>query len=130
MWTAAKRFQPYTLSLLRFFAAFELLQHGVQKFGLLEGRVRSFPDITWFGMWIEVIGGSLMALGLWTQPVAFILSGEMAVAYFRTHAPRGFWPLLNGGEPAVLLCFIFLYLATAGGGILSLDHLMTRRSRR
>jgi putative oxidoreductase len=103
------------------------MQHGLQKFGFLEGRVRVFPDLTWFAGWMEVIGGPLIALGLWTKPVAFLLSGEMAVAYFRSHAPRNFWPILNGGEPAFLFCFIFLFLVTAGSGAFSVDGLRRRR---
>ena len=72
---------------------------------------------------LEVAGGILIVLGLFTRPVAFILSGNMAAAYFIAHAPRGFFPLTNGGEGAILYCFIFLYLAVAGGGVWSLDHL-------
>jgi putative oxidoreductase len=70
---------------------------------------------------IEFIGGIMIAIGLFTSPVAFIASGEMAVAYFQQHAPRGFWPIQNGGELAVLYCFIFLYFAAAGSGRLSID---------
>jgi putative oxidoreductase len=80
---------------------------------------------------IELVGGVLIVLGLFTRPVAFILAGDMAVAYFIAHAPRGFFPLLNGGELAIVYCFVFLYLAVAGGGVWSLDHLRagTRRQR-
>jgi putative oxidoreductase len=74
---------------------------------------------------IELIGGVLIVLGLFTRPVAFILAGDMAVAYFLAHAPRGFFPLLNAGELAIVYCFVFLYLAVAGGGVWSLDHLRT-----
>jgi len=75
---------------------------------------------------IEVIGGGLVALGLFTRVLAFVLSGEMAVAYFIGHFPHGFWPGLNGGDPAVLFCFVFLYLAAAGGGPWSVDALVRR----
>jgi putative oxidoreductase len=71
---------------------------------------------------IELIGGVLIVLGLFTRPVAFILSGDMAVAYFLAHAPRGFFPLANGGELAIIYCFVFLYLAVAGGGVWSVDY--------
>jgi putative oxidoreductase len=76
---------------------------------------------------LETFGGALMLLGLFTVPVAFILCGEMAVAFFKQHFPRGFWPITNGGELAVLYCFIFLYLTAAGPGPLSLDRLIRRK---
>ena len=72
---------------------------------------------------IEVVGGTLIAIGLFTSPVAFIASGEMAFAYFMAHAPRGFWPIMNGGELAVLYCFLFLYFAAVGSGRWSVDSL-------
>ena len=122
-----ERFQPYALALLRIASGFMFLQHGLQKFGLLDGRARVFPELTWFAGVMEVVGGPLIALGIATKPVAFLLSGEMAVAYFRSHAPRNFWPILNGGEAAFLFCFIFLFLATAGPGKFSVDGLRGRR---
>jgi putative oxidoreductase len=76
---------------------------------------------------LEVVGGALFIVGLCTRPVAFILSGLMAFAYFLAHAPQGFWPLLNRGELAALYSFVFLYFAAAGAGPLSVDHLMRRR---
>ncbi len=76
---------------------------------------------------LEVVGGALMALGLFTRPVAFVLSGEMAVAYFRQHAPRATWPILNGGELAVLFCFLWLFFSVAGPGPISLDALARRK---
>ena len=79
-----------------------------------------------FGAVLEVFGGALLLLGLFTRPVAFLLAGEMAVAYFQFHAPKGFWPVVNGGMPAVLFCFIWLYLSAAGAGPWSLD---ARRGR-
>ena len=75
---------------------------------------------------IELVGGVLIVLGLFTRPVAFILAGDMAVAYFIAHAPRGFFPLLNAGELAIFYCFVFLYLAVAGAGVWSIDHLRAR----
>ena len=75
---------------------------------------------------IEFVGGLLLLVGLFTRPVAFIVAGEMAVAYFMQHAPRGLWPILNMGELAVLYCFVFLYLAVAGGGAWSIDRLRRR----
>jgi putative oxidoreductase len=76
---------------------------------------------------MEVMGGPLIALGLFTRPVAFLLSGEMAYAYFSSHAPKSFWPIVNQGQPAVLFCFIFLFLAAAGAGPFSLDAWIARR---
>jgi putative oxidoreductase len=77
---------------------------------------------------IELIGGVLLVLGLFTRPVAFIASGEMAIAYFYSHAPRGFFPILNVGDLAILFCFVFLYLACAGGGPYSLDAIVRKKS--
>ena len=77
---------------------------------------------------IELVGGVLIVLGLFTRPVAFILAGDMAVAYFMSHAPRNFFPALNGGTAAILYCFIFLYLFVAGGGVWSLDQLWASRN--
>ena len=82
----------------------------------------------WFAGVLEVFGGILIVLGLFTRPVAFLLSGEMAVAYFQAHVPRNFWPVLNGGENVVLFCFVFFYLFATGAGPYSLDTLL--RSRR
>jgi putative oxidoreductase len=118
------------LSVLRIIAAFILIAHGTQKlFGFPATEPQSsVPLVSIFGLAgvLETFGGLLLLLGLFTRPLAFVLSGEMAVAYFMFHAPRGFWPLLYHGETPVLLCFIFLFLASAGGGVWSLD---SRRSR-
>jgi putative oxidoreductase len=129
---------PYLLSLLRIIAALLFLAHGTQKlFGYPPGPpFTGFPNFSMLGIagMLEVAGGILLVLGLFTRPTAFILCGEMAVAYFRAHAPRNFFPLLNGGEITVMFCFLFLYLVAAGPGPLSLDHLMAgsgkRRSRK
>ncbi|HEX8417471.1 MAG TPA: DoxX family protein [Methylobacterium sp.] len=122
---------PRLLSVLRIMTGLMFLAHGTQK-------LLGFPAVSERGMpallslagvagILELVGGVLIVLGLFTRPTAFILSGQMAVAYFLAHASRSFYPLLNGGELAVLYCFIFLYLAAAGGGIWSLDA--QRRSR-
>ena len=79
---------------------------------------------------LEVFGGLLIVLGLFTRPAAFILSGEMAVAYFQAHAPQSFWPSINQGVPAVLFCFLFFYMAFAGAGAWSIDNILARRNRR
>ena len=89
--------------------------------------VAAVASLPWFAGVIETIGGTLVLLGLFTRPVAFILAGEMAFAYFIGHAGHGFWPTLNQGEPAVFYCFTFLYLAAAGAGPWSLDAVLARR---
>lgn len=130
MSTTAPHQSRYLLSLLRIVAGFTFTLHGLQKFGAFGGmhghKVTAFTLI-WFAAVLEAVGGPLLILGLFTRPVAFILCGEMAVAYFRGHAPQGFLPVVNGGELAVLYCFIFLYLAAAGAGPVSINHLMGKR---
>jgi putative oxidoreductase len=121
------RFEPYARSVLRIVTGLLFTCHGLQKligaFGGIDGKGGGIPfgTLAWFAGILEAIGGPLIMLGLLTRPVAFLLCGEMAVAYFKAHAPRGFVPVRNGGELAVLYCFIFLYLCIAGGGRFSLD---------
>jgi putative oxidoreductase len=121
----------YILSVLRVFTGLELLQHGT-------GKILGFPAVPSFanvqigslsgmGGLIELIGGILFTIGLFTRPVAFILSGFTAAAYFMAHASKGFYPVLNGGELAALYCFVFLFFAFAGGGPWSVDALMKRK---
>jgi putative oxidoreductase len=102
--------------------------HGAQKlFGVLGGTLQLGDPEGLFAGGIELVGGSLVAVGLAGSIAAFVASGEMAVAYFRAHAPIGFWPIQNGGEWAVLYCFFFLYVAAKGSGAFSLDFLIHRR---
>ena len=127
-----ERWGSYLLSVLRIVAGFLFMAHGSQKlFGWPatepQQRVDLLSVMGLAGI-LETFGGLLILLGLFTRPVAFVLAGEMAVAYFMAHAPRGFFPLLNKGEPAVLYCFVFLYLAAAGAGPWSLDALRQRSS--
>lgn len=116
---------PRLLSVLRIITGYLYMAHGASK---LLGFPTPFPrPIELFSLFglagvLELFGGALILIGLFTRPVAFILSGEMAFAYFIAHAPKSFWPLLNGGDAAVLYCFIFLYLAAAGGGPWSVDR--------
>lgn len=122
--------KPRVLSILRIVTAFLFIQHGTQKmFGFPVPAHQPFDLYSLIGLAgvLEVFGGLLILLGLFTRPVAFLLSGEMAFAYFMAHAPQAFWPLMNGGELAVMWCFTFLYLACAGGGEWSLDHLRSAR---
>jgi putative oxidoreductase len=127
-----KTYEPFARSLLRIVAALLFTCHGLQKllgiFGGIGGKsaAASFPSLFWLAAILETIGGLLIGLGLFTRPVAFLLCGEMAVAYFRAHAPHGLWPIQNGGELAVLYCFIYLLLFTAGPGPISLDRLIRR----
>lgn len=117
-------YRPYLDVALRIIAGLAFAQHGAQKlFGLLGGTAVEITSQRGVAGVIEFVGGILIALGLFTSPVAFVASGEMAVAFFQSHLPRGFWPIINGGELAVLYCFIFLYFAAAGSGRLSIDAL-------
>lgn len=120
---------PYVLSLLRIVAGLLLLQHPLSKFFSFPVATR-FPELfslIWFAGVIEIVFGLLVLLGLYTRFAAFILAGELAFAYFIAHAPRGFYPQGNGGEAAVLFCFVFVYLACAGGGAFSVDRMRRRR---
>lgn len=122
---------PRVLSILRIITALLFMEHGLMKLfhfpAAQPGAPSPLPTLLVVAAWLEVVGGGLVALGLFTRPVAFLLSGEMAVAYFMAHAPQGFYPALNMGEAAVLYCFVFLYLAFAGGGEWSLDAAVRKR---
>ena len=121
--------RPYSaqlLSLLRIMSGLLLLQHGTTKYlNFPVGPMNNASPMTMSGAagLIELIGGVLIVIGLFTRPAAFIISGMTAVAYFYAHAHQGFFPILNRGELAALYCFVFLYLAAAGGGAFSLDRL-------
>jgi putative oxidoreductase len=115
------KYSAYFYALLRIVAGLLFAQHGVQKlFGLLGGTQQPLMSQMGVAGIIETFGGLAIALGLFTSPVAFVASGQMAVAYFQSHLPRGFWPVQNGGELAVLNCFLFLYIASRGSGKWSL----------
>jgi putative oxidoreductase len=119
---------PHVLSILRIMAGLLFLQHGMQKlFGFpSDPDVASPPLLSLMGLagLIELIGGGLVTVGLFTRISAFVLSGEMAFAYFIAHAPQGFMPIDNGGDLAILFCFVFLYLTFAGPGLWSVDAIM------
>ena len=122
---------PYLLSLLRIVAALMFMQAGTVKlFGwpmaMPGGGSPPLMSQVGIGALLEFVGGALLLVGLFTRPVAFILSGEMAVAYFQFHQPNGFWPVVNQGQPAVLYCFIWLYISARGAGPWSLDALVRR----
>lgn len=120
--------RPYSLvllSLMRFMTGLLLLEHGTTKYlSLPVGPMNNASPMTLIGFAgvLELVGGVLLVIGLFTRPTAFILSGMVAVAYFIAHAPSGFYPILNQGELAILFCFVLLYLAAAGGGSVSLDR--------
>jgi putative oxidoreductase len=124
---------PRVLSVLRIVTALLFIPHGTQKlFGFPGAQQAVSPLLSMMGIAgiLECVGGVLLLLGLFTRPTAFVLSGEMAVAYFMAHAPRGLWPILNRGELPALYCFVFLYLAVAGGGAWSLGLFKTGTRRR
>lgn len=119
--------------MLRIFAGAIIMQHGAQKlFGILggvdgAGHVARWGTLSSVAGPIELVGGALVIVGLFTRPVAFVLAGEMAVAYFWVHVHRSFWPIINKGELAATLCFVFLYLSATGAGAFSVDYLRLRR---
>ena len=131
------RIAPQLRSLLRIVAAILFMQFGMMKlFGWpvampqKVGSIQLLSEIGIAGI-LEVFGGALLLVGLFTRPIAFILSGEMAIAYFQGHAPRGFWTVANGGSPAVFFCFLWLYLSAAGAGPWSLDAwIQNKRAQR
>ena len=125
---------PQLLSILRIVEAFLFIQFGTAKLIALPGSIMPGGGTVPLGSLagvaglIESVGGLLLLLGLFTRPVAFLVSGEMAIAYFHGHAPNGFWPVLNGGHPAVQFCFVWLFFSAAGAGPWSLDALRGKKS--
>jgi len=126
------RYTPYALAALRIVAALIFLEHGTQKlFGFPAAPQGGYPallSLRGIGGIMEAVGGVLLLLGLFTRPVAFLLSGEMAVGYWMFHAPRSVYPVVNGGDAAILYCFVFLLLVFAGPGAWSLDGALRRRA--
>jgi putative oxidoreductase len=126
---------PQLLSILRIMAAFVFLQYGSAKIlawpapVMPGGGTAPLTSLAGIAGLLELVGGPLLLVGWLTRPVAFLLAGEMAVAYFKGHAPQGFWPILNQGAPAILFCFVWLYLSAAGAGPWSIDALLSRKAR-
>lgn len=129
MTAAWERGAPVIKSLLRIVTALLFIPHGTMKLfaypasAMPGGGVLGMNSLAGVGGLLEVVLGPLLLVGLFTRPVAFVLAGEMAAAYFRAHMPRGPWPILNGGEIAVMFCFVWLYFSAAGAGPISLDAL-------
>jgi putative oxidoreductase len=126
---------PRLLSLLRIVSALIFLEHGTQKLlnfpPMAQGMAPPPPfSLLWIGGIIETVGGALLLIGLFSRPVAFLLAGEMAVAYWMFHAPQAPFPALNSGDAAILFCFVFLYIAAAGPGPWSLDARLNSGARR
>lgn len=120
------------LAVLRIVTGLLFTEHGTQKllgFPLSDKPAPELLSLAGIGGVMELVGGVLIVVGLFTRPVAFLLAGEMAVAYWMFHAPRGMFPILNGGDAAILYCFVFLYLCVAGAGLWSVDALLAGRSR-
>lgn len=125
--TLCATWAPRLLSVLRVMSGLLFMQHGTAKLlGIPQmamfAKLQPY-SLSWFAGVLELVGGALLVIGLFTRPVAFVLSGLMAFAYFIAHAPRDFYPIVNTGELAALYCFVFLYLAAAGGGAWSVDAL-------
>lgn len=123
--------RPEMLGVLRIMTGLLYLAHGSQKLLNFPPSAKEGPELlSLMGLAgvLELFGGALIALGLFTRPVAFVLSGQMAVAYFMAHAPRSFFPLLNGGDAAVLYCFVFLYFVFAGAGAWTAQSFLTKRA--
>ena len=123
------KYSPYIYAILRIFAGLLFAMHGSQKvLGIPPGNnpPASLFSLMGFGGALELIGGLMIAFGLFASYAAFITSGEMAVAYFMMHFPRGFFPIVNGGDLAVLYCFIFLYIAAQGSGVWSIDNIIAK----
>ena len=125
-----EKYQPQLQALLRIMTALLFMEHGLAKlfhFPVPQpGAPDPLPPLLLAAAWIEVIGGALIAMGLFTRLVAFICAGEMAIGYFMFHAPQGFWPIVNMGEAAILYCFVFLYFSAAGPGAWSVDGARVR----
>ena len=119
----SERYAPQVYALMRIVFGFLFIFHGLQKmFGMFGGRTAELLSLRGLAGVIEIVGGTLIMIGLYTRPAAFIASGQMAFAYFLSHQPQGFWPIQNRGEVAAIYCFAFLYIATRGKGAWGLDR--------
>ena len=128
MYTILEKWGPYGLSVLRIVAALLFIEHGLEKLFGFPAAGPPMSPVLWVQAVIEVVGGILLLIGAYSRPLAFVLSGDMAVAYFMGHFPRSFYPAVNGGDAAILYCFVFLYIFLAGAGPWSLDKTLLRRT--
>lgn len=131
MTATLNRYSPYMLAVLRIVAGLIFMEHGTQKLFGFPPTDMAGPEVMslmWIGGVLELVGGLLIVLGLFTRVAAFVVSGEMAAAYWMFHAPSSVFPILNGGDGAILYCFVFLYLVFAGPGAWSLDALIGRKA--
>jgi putative oxidoreductase len=122
----SERWAPYAIGLLRIVTALLFIEHGTAKLLGFPETPMAYPpmwSLGWIAGWLEIVGGALLLVGLWTRWVAFLLAGEMAVAYWYAHAPQSTFPIINQGEAAILFCFIFLLLAVVGAGEWSFDKM-------
>lgn len=129
----AAEWEPRILSIVRIVVGLLFMEHGLGKligFPPAPPGMQAAFHLLWFAGLIETVGGFLLAIGLFTRPVAFIMSGEMAIGYFMSHAPKSFYPAMNGGDAAILYCFIFFYFFVAGGGVWGLDRLRSSEAAR
>lgn len=130
MMNALNAWQPQVLSVLRIISALLFIQHGTVKLlGFPVAYPNALSTLSLTAGILELVGGVLLAIGLFTRPVAFILSGQMAVAYFMAHASQSFYPIVNKGELAIMFCFVFLYIVFAGPGPWSVDAARSKSSR-
>ena len=122
LYASLEKGRPYILSVLRIVVALLFIEHGLQKYFGFPSAGPPMRALLYVQGVIEIVGGILLLIGAYTRVVAFILAGDMAVAYFMAHFPRSFFPAVNGGDAAVLFCFVFFYIFFAGGGVWSLDR--------
>lgn len=127
LYASLEKGRPYILSILRIIVALLFLEHGLQKYFAFPSAGPPMRTLLYIQGVIEIVGGILLFFGVFTRVVAFILAGDMAVAYFIAHLPRSFFPAVNGGDAAVLFCFVFFYIFFAGGGAWSLDRTVLKQ---
>jgi len=127
LYASLEKGRPYILSIARIVVALLFLEHGLQKYFAFPSAGPPMTPLLYVQGAIEIVGGILLLVGAFTRPVAFILAGDMAVAYFMAHSPRSFFPAMNGGDAAILYCFAFLYIFYEGAGPWSVDRVVLKK---